>query len=74
MRREKISDISKLVSALYFLKQRGDYELIIAYLHDFKPPEKVEQEYYMLARQANSRNYRKVVEKIIDLLANVWYY
>ena len=71
MRREKISDISKLVSALYFLKQRGDYELIIAYLHDFKPPEKVEQEYYMLARQANSRNYRKVVEKIIDLLANV---
>lgn len=72
--KKEISDISKLTSALYFLQQKSDVELIAAYLHDFKPPKKVEVEYYDLAKQVNSTNYSKIVEKIIDLLANVWYY
>ena len=69
--KKEISDISKLTSALYFLQQKGDVELIVAYLHDFKPPQKVEVEYYNLAKRVNSNNYSKIVEKVIDLLANV---
>ena len=68
---KNIDDISMLSSALYFAQRRNDYPLIVAYLNDFKPPATVEGSYYNLLEELTFQNYSEIVEKVIDLLANI---
>ena len=68
---KNIDDISMLSSALYFAQRRHDYPLIVAYLNDFKPPATVEGSYYNLLEELTFQNYSEIVEKVIDLLANI---